>query len=126
MPICKGSAILIPTGNEHHLFFVLNDPAAQPPHQVLLVNITTLRNLPSEDTTCILKAGDHPFITRDSYIAYSKCRIESRDALNRHLESGLFMEREQASTEVIEAIINGLHTSKRVKPYVKNFWSELS
>lgn len=36
------------------------------------------------------------------------------------------MEREQASPEVIKVIIDGLHTSKRVKPYVKNFWSELS
>jgi hypothetical protein len=33
------------------------------------------------DTTCLLDPGDHPFIKHQSYVVYSKPRVESADTI---------------------------------------------
>lgn len=53
-----------------HLYFVISNPDID--NNVLVVNMTTLRNTGREDLSCILNIGDHPRITDKSYIVYDR------------------------------------------------------
>jgi hypothetical protein len=69
--IKKKSTFVIdyPSGTTPHLHIVLTDPEGNPP-KVVVVNLSSCKGLRSEDTTVILKPGDHSYITQDSFIAY--------------------------------------------------------
>ncbi|MBA7533137.1 hypothetical protein ES705_25372 [subsurface metagenome] len=53
-----------------HLYFVISNPDID--NNVLVVNMTTVKNTGREDLSCILDVGDHPEITNKSYIKYDK------------------------------------------------------
>ena len=57
-----------------HLWIVVSDPQIDP-EQVLIINVTTSTDPP--DNACILHAGDHPFIDRETYVYYGQARVLS-------------------------------------------------
>ena len=54
--------------------FFYKDTGAQ---SVLAVNVSSIREKGTYDGTCVLRAGDHPFITHDSYIRYKDAVVIS-------------------------------------------------
>jgi len=70
MSTSKGT-ILIPANSASHLHFVCNDPVFYPnkgKECVFLVNISSIKQGISHDTSCLLDVGDHPFIKTKFYI----------------------------------------------------------
>lgn len=51
-----------------HLWVVVATPGTQ----ALTFNFTTLRPGPRCDTSCIIRAGEHPFVTRDTVVEYRR------------------------------------------------------
>jgi len=98
-----------------HLFVVLNDPCNDVLHGrsdvVLLVNFSSIKPGITYDTSCILKAGCHEFITRDSYIVYKEARIEPALFLQNAIDSGDFIAKSPVSMDVYNQIISGLFLS---------------
>lgn len=127
MDISKGDALLIPTNDGgKHLYFVLNDPEKDPPHQVLLVNVTTYHQKHYEDSTCLLNSSDHPFLTHESYVAYSLCTQASKASIVRNINNGLHTLNQRATEALMEKIINGVYASPRTKQFAKDFLDRVS
>jgi hypothetical protein len=64
--------LVVPPYN--HLYVVCSDPIADST-RVLLVSLTTFK--PKEETCCIIKAGEHPFVKHRTCARYKDARIAS-------------------------------------------------
>ena len=65
--------------------FFYKDTGAQ---SVLAVNVSSIREKGTYDGTCVLRAGDHPFITHDSYIRYKDAVVMKVEKLISAVNSG--------------------------------------
>ena len=118
------------TGIRKHLIIFVSDfiPVVRgdkTEHFAIAVNLTTLKKRPGkksrQDTTTILKSGDHPFITHDSIIAYEYARIVSKSEVLNMLKSG--DKQESMSESVLARIIEGLQKSKYTRFEVQDFYN---
>jgi len=103
-----------------HLQVIVTDPAGIA-DQVLMVPICTITSEEKNDLTCVLKPGDHEFISRKSYVAYAHARSERAEDIERRVESGMFAEKADMPPRVFKRIRGGFDKSNRVKPFVKDF-----
>jgi hypothetical protein len=92
----------------NHLYVVCSDPAVDPV-QVLLVSFTSFK--PKEETSCIVKAGEHPFIKHRSCIRYKDAKIASVQDLGRLLDGGRMTRHEPVSAELLGRIRSGASKS---------------
>ncbi|EQD77028.1 hypothetical protein B1B_01297 [mine drainage metagenome] len=108
-----------------HLFVLLTDPSG-PAQHVLMAPVCSVDPDPKafRDDTCLLAAGDHPFIKHDSYIAYAKCRVVAASDLVKHTESGYVIEKKPASDALVARIVAGLRKSKFTKPFARDFYQD--
>ncbi|MFA9500768.1 hypothetical protein ACERCG_10145 [Mannheimia sp. E30BD] len=74
-----------------HLYILLTDPCFDGEtgkgDMILSVNCSSIKNEKALDETCILKAGTHEFITRNSFIFYRHIRIDSLDEIKANIEA---------------------------------------
>jgi hypothetical protein len=61
---------------KEHLCFVISD-ICKDDNSVLVVNMTTFRNIGLSDLSCVLDVGDHPAVKHKSYIIYEMAKIFS-------------------------------------------------
>jgi hypothetical protein len=125
----RKATFLIPSGPPHdpdrkHLFVILTDP--QEDSDVLLVSLSSLRPALPHDPTCILVAGDHPFVRHDSFVFYRLARIVPVAALRRRVRDGTFIPREPMREEVFSRICQGLLASPHTTPKIKRFYRATS
>lgn len=101
-----------------HLYVVLNDPASFSDYgygsylYIAAVNFTTLHSNAHHDPACIVNAGEHPFVTRDSYVRYRDAKFERVDKLKLRVESGEWPLKEPVSAELLTRLRQGLQASK--------------
>jgi hypothetical protein len=68
--VLRGDTFVFKSGRDgRHLWVVASDPAANP-QVVLLLNLTTIRNLRNEDLSCTFAPGEHEWIDNESYVKY--------------------------------------------------------
>jgi len=123
MPTSKGT-ILIPANSASHLHFVCNDPVFYPnkgKECVLLVNISSIKQGISHDTSCLLDVGDHPFIKKPSFIYYRMAEIYTVAGIQLQVAEGNYSVREDCCDAVFEKILNGFNLSEEVKFKVLKF-----
>ena len=121
-------ALLFTAGSEnnpfqHHLFILLTDPVG-PPQQVLIVSVTSFVRGRALDPACILHAGDHEFITHDSYVLYSRCRIERISTLNDGIRSRQFVPKFPVRQEIFDQIVEGLSASRQTPRHAGTFYQD--
>jgi hypothetical protein len=122
----KGT-ILIPANAASHLHFVCSHPVLYPNKAkecVLLVNISSVKNNIPIDGTCLLNIGDHPFITKPSFVYYKKAEIFSVTGINQQIAEGNYMVQEDCDDEVFSRILNGFAVSDDVKRNVFKFYEK--
>lgn len=126
----RRATLLIPSGPAHdrdrkHLFIILTDPVADPltggKDSVLLTSLSTLDTALPHDPTCILHSGDHPFVTRDSYVSYRTSRIQEAEKIINGVASGVLVEKEPMDSGIVERICDGL-TSYQTPEKIKRFF----
>ncbi|WP_235033830.1 hypothetical protein [Pantoea sp. 18069] len=117
--------MLVPSGpaDFKHLFAIALGPASlggygNKPH-VIMVSVTSVKPEFPHDAACVIMAGEHPFITHDSYVYYRDPRIESVDHVQKMVDQAVWQARESCSPELLARIRQGLKTSSRVPRYVK-------
>lgn len=102
-----------------HLFVVCTDPCER--GFVVLANVTEWKGEHCDGTTR-LYAGDHPFLNKDSYVAYHFCQIERAITVEAGENQSRFIRRtdfpEPKLTEIIEGLTASRFTSKKVKRYL--------
>ena len=116
-----GGTLLVPSGETHHLFVILNAPAdfeTYPPQSCVLVSFSTIR-LGPYDTTRILQPGAHPFIQAPSFVAYRQTRMETSANLVNRVSSGMYIPLEPVSEELRADLIAGLYVSPLTPRYLK-------
>ena len=122
----KGT-ILIPANSASHLHFVCSNSILYPnmaKECVLLVNISSVKNNTPIDSTCLLNIGDHPFITKPSFVYYKKAEIFSVTGINQQIAEGNYTVKEDCDNEVFNRILNGFSISDDVKLKVLRFYEK--
>jgi molybdopterin-guanine dinucleotide biosynthesis protein A len=92
-----------------HLWVLLWGPTGTA-DAFLAVYLTTLRQ--HSDRTCILVPGDHPFIRRETAVAYNETIRITAERLTRAFQNGNASTRQPVSAAVLEAIRKGFFVSE--------------
>lgn len=120
--VCNpGGTLLVPSGETHHLFVILNAPAdfeTYPPQCCVLVSLSTIRKGPY-DATRVVQAGAHPFIKAPSFVAYRHARMERAEVLAQRTDVGMYFPREPVSEALRQDLIAGLYASSFTPQYLK-------
>lgn len=96
---------------EHHLWLIINDPAAH--HNLaLIVNVTTLRL--DAESTCLVAPGEHPFVKHDSYVRFAGARQARVADLAAAVKKGLLKPQQAASKTLLEKIRTGAQASPQL------------
>jgi hypothetical protein len=128
LDIYAGKSFLLPhqVNREPHLWVVVTEPSNHL-GKVVIVNITTRNakirtNYDFSDSTTILKVGDHPFITKESFVYYAYARFSEVNALQAGLSAYKTL-KEDFSAEILSKIQMGCvespHTPEDVSEYIK-------
>jgi len=123
----RGACLLIPSGpgEKSHLFTIVLGPKQLDGYggsdQVVMVSVTTVKPDFPFDPACVIQAGEHPFIDRESYVYYREPRIETVAHVKKMVETLGWQPREECSPELFKKIIKGLRESKRLPRYVRTF-----
>lgn len=104
-----------------HLRVVITPPA--PDGYVVTASVTT-RRLHSESLV-ILQPGDHPFINRESTIAYRYSELSYLRDIQAAIVAGNAKQRESMSPEVLKRIQDGLIESDFTPNGVRHFAREI-
>ena len=73
-----GDSFLLRNEFGTHLHVIVAEYSPDPHSQVMLVYASSRDNVPFKDITTIIVAGEHPFITTESWIRYQNILIKSR------------------------------------------------
>ena len=84
-----------------HLWIVVSDPSLDADN-VLIVNATDISN--HDDHSCILTAADHPWLKKDSCVAYQWAKNTSVASLQQAASLGSLMMQARVSEDVLQRI----------------------
>ncbi|MEG9498722.1 terminase [Mannheimia indoligenes] len=108
-----------------HLYILLTDPCFDgetgKEDMILSVSCSSIKDGKALDETCILKAGIHEFITRDSFIFYRHLRIDTLSDIKANIAKGYFIQKALINDEIYHDILKGVLSSKSVAPRYKRF-----
>jgi len=116
--VAAGRTFFSRSGPPHptsHLWIVLTDPDPTTTH-VVIVMIVTARD--HTDKTVTLPAGCHPFINRDSNVAYSTADIILAKKLESALKNGRCTLDADLNGKPFDEARAGLRVSSRTPNYV--------
>ena len=100
---------LAPTPKYHntfHLYIIISIVDTK----ALFVNVTTKKA--SSDTSCILRVGDHDFITRESVINYHDATITEIDKLKEAIDKEYFKPQKPITGDLLNRILKGARNSQ--------------
>jgi len=112
LPI-RQATLLIPSGpptdpDKKHLFVICTKQS--PDKELLLVSISRWKATYC-DSTCLLGAGDHPFIKSKSFVEYRKARIETTSTITAGIKQGVFFPKDTMDGKVFAQIMAGFEDS---------------
>ena len=99
-----------------HLYIVLTDPDSA--GNQVIANITTREQW--KDQSCVLDAGDHPFIRRESVVNYAEASVASEAKISEAVRRRLFEPDLPVSQEVLDKVQAGALVSSQIEPKAKN------
>ena len=79
---------------------------------VTVVFVSSVKEGKEYDPACLLKKGDHPFISHDSYIVYDKFQYCDKKELEWRLRMGEYSTEPDVSGELLERIRSGAQTTE--------------
>lgn len=115
---------MIPSGPNEHLFTVALGPlvmesyGSQP--QVVLVNFTSVKPGAPIDPACIVEAGQHSFLTHDSYIAYRYAEIRPVFDVEKMVSDQVWRPAASCNNDLLQRIVDGFSASERVKRFIRD------
>ncbi len=118
MIIAPGFTFLSPTPeyNTNHLFIVISVNTDKT--KAFFVNVTTKKE--SSDTSCVLKVGDHEFITRDSVINYADATVSEIDKLEQAIKMNVIKPHKPTTGDLLNRVLKGAFNSEALpKGYLK-------
>jgi hypothetical protein len=114
------ATILIPTGNDKHLFIVITNKCKDACH--LLLSITTITKK-AYDNTCEFAGGEHEFIKHPSYVYYGFADQKKAAAIGKFVDNGYYIARDDLEAVHFKAVCDGIANSPFVKPWVIAYYT---
>lgn len=102
-----------PAKYDNHLWMIVSDPSMNS-DAIVIMNFTT--NTKDEEQSCIVRRGEHPFITDNTAIRYRDSRVASSAQLTKLQQAGLLSSREPLSAQLLEKILKGASISADCLP----------
>ena len=68
--------------HSEHLWVVISDPV-QDKERVLLVNFSSVKEGVPLDSACVLLPGEHPYISKDTFVYYRHAQVLSNNVTGR-------------------------------------------
>ena len=104
------------TDSGKHLWFVLSDPS--PTGTIAIASFMTHRpRVGGHDRTClIVQPGAHPFIRRETCVAYRHARMITESQFETDLRSGERIQRDPLGPELLRRIQEGALTTPQKIP----------
>lgn len=104
-----------PPYNTKHLYIVIS--IIDNNTKALFVNVTTKKD---RDMSCILKPGDHEFVTRDSEINYGDAKTAEIDKLTEAMNKSIIEPQEPVTNDLLNRILEGaLNSDALPQKYLK-------
>lgn len=100
-----------PSKFDNHLWMIVSDPSVDS-DSIVIVNFTT--NTHDEEQNCIVKKGEHPFITDNTAIRYRDSKVVSADQLTVLLKSGNLKPNVPLSAALLKKVRAGASISDRL------------
>lgn len=91
----KNQTFLVPSGPDKHLYVVITDADDSGMH--ILANITSIDPDIPHDKSCSLADGEHQFVKHDSYIAYEFAMQRHGAHVDKQVQVGNYIQKENAS-----------------------------
>ncbi len=112
-----GDAVVSPSPGslEEHLWVAITTPDAS--GKFVLVNVTSQG--PEKEQTCVLNAGDHPFIKHESVIRYVDATIVDLTLVREAIAGKIMRPNAPMSAAVLRRIQSGAIVSKFAENGVK-------
>jgi hypothetical protein len=121
--IIVGDTLHIPSGQNKHLFTIILGPIVIKDRgnikQYVLVNFSSIKPEDNHDTTCEVSVGEHPNITRPSYIVYHKAEIKREDDVLKGLKQGTYKKSSVCPPALLAKITIGALQSKLIGREIK-------
>ena len=109
-----------PTGKEkRHLRIVITDPDND--QNQVVVSVTTLK-YESQDNSCVLKPGEHPFIKEESIVDFKRTRVMSYLQIFNGIQKGLLIRKDDVSDDLLRRIQVAASNSKYISDEIKNMF----
>lgn len=119
----KKQTLLIPAGGVPHLFVFVTDRSKDGFH--LAVNITTVRPRVGHDKTCEIRAGEHRFVSRLSFVMYGMAERLAHEEIVAHVESGRYTPHDPVSDDLFRRIYGGVLRSPHTKGWVRVYFRQV-
>lgn len=103
-----GETFLFPPESKH-LWMIISDPA-QDTVNVLAVYFSTWESY--KDQACIVQAGEHPFVTHKTIVAYEFARMESAATWEKLKADRLAIPRQPLPPELLFRVRQSAHHSR--------------
>lgn len=100
----------MPFNEQLHLFAVMNDPC--PNRLCLMCMVTSIKPNRVYDPACVLNAGDHPMVTRPSYILYRFATLINEMHIRKMLSSQFYRQHHDFPMVTFKRIVVGLYASQ--------------
>lgn len=124
---CRRATLLIPSGpsedpEKKHLHIVLNDPFDNGKgDQVLIVSVCSIPSSNIYDPSCSLFPGEHPFINKQSYVAYRFCSLVNPALLEEKVAEGKFVAKPILDEKFFKYVLDGVFDSTETALRFKKF-----
>jgi hypothetical protein len=103
-----------------HLFIILTDTC--PAGMNLVVPVCSAG--PKSDSTCLLGAGDHPFLKKKSFVAYYLLKRYDAEFLVQQEKKKIIESREILDERLFALVCNGVQASRSSPPIYKRYFAE--
>jgi hypothetical protein len=114
----KNQTFLIPSGPDKHLYVVITE--SDDSGMYVLANITSIDPAISHDKSCCVASGEHPFVKHDSYVAYEFAMVRHGALVDKQVQLGVYIQKENASDALVEKMRAGLKKSPFAKRGLKD------
>lgn len=117
----KRATLLIPSGPTGlHLYVVMTDASKHNQH--ILLSVSTIRAGKYFDDTCVIDAGSHEFIVRDSYVYYRDPLLRNAASISKCVNDHTFISKADMDENVFTRMLNGVPVSKFTPKWVGDYF----
>jgi len=128
--VFPGQTFLAKTGSpsdssKKHLYVVLTEPVDTVSRKgcVVWVSWSSVKEKRFHDGTCILEVGDHPFITKRTWVNYEQAAVVTVEEIRKNLNRGTLVESDPLKERALSRIVEGLGASDNTPMEVVEFYS---